>query len=124
MSQQKPPAKKTIPIQSKYADGYKEIFLNNIVGGIRDGYVELDLITEATDFEESIKTQPMDFTKTEIRRTIHAKVLNTIYSFKSQLAFLQGTLQKYEEVFGPIQEPQQPKKKVDTTSADKPSFIG
>jgi len=116
----KNPPKKPISGLSKYADDYKEIFWNRVVGGVKNGYIELDLITEETDFQPSIETESMNFKKAKIRRVIHAKALIPIASFQSITTFMQDILESYPDYFGNIQ---QPKGKKDTT-AGLPSFIG
>lgn len=121
MSSKQTKPKKSTPDGSKYADDYKEIFWNRVVGGARSGYVELDLINEETDFQPAIETEPMDFSKAKTRRVIHAKALIPIAAFQSITAFMQDILESYPEYFGNIQ---QPKGKKDTTTSGLPSFIG
>jgi len=121
MSSKKTKPKKSTPDGSKYADDYKEIFWNRVVGGARNGYIELDLINEETDSQLAIQTEPMDFKKAKTRRVIQAKVFIPIASFQSITTFMQDILESYPDLFGDIQ---QPKKKKDTTTSVLPSFIG
>jgi len=120
----KNPPKKPISGASKYADDYKEIFWNRVVGGVKNGYIELDLITEETDFQPSIETESMNFKKAKIRRVIHAKALIPIASFQSITTFMQDILQSYPNFFGDITQQQQPKRKKDAKPSVLPSFIG
>jgi len=106
-------------VETKYADDYKEIFWNRIVGGIREGFFEVELVTETSNFEPIMKKPQFEFQKTVLKRTIHAKALIPIYSFQSMLRFMQETLTKYEQTFGKIPEPlKQGKIKSDTESTD------
>jgi len=106
-------------IETKYADDYKEIFWNRIVGGIREGFFEVELITETSDFEPMMKKPQFEFQKTVLKRTIHAKALIPIYSFQSMIRFMQDTMLKYEKVFGKIPEPSKElQKKGDTGTGD------
>ena len=109
-------------VETKYAEDYKEIFLNRVIGGFRDGYFEFELISELSDFEPTMKRAQFEFQKTQIKRTIHAKIIVPIYTMKTIANFFASTLANYEKTIGPIPDlPTGPGKK-DTTSTD-PSFI-
>ncbi len=109
-------------VETKYAEDYKEIFLNRVIGGFRDGFFEFELISELSDFEPTMKRAQFEFQKTQIKRTIHAKIIVPIYTMKTTANFFASTLENYEKTIGPIPDlPTGPGKK-DTASTD-PTFI-
>ena len=111
-------------VSVKYADDYKEIFWNRVVGGFRDGYFELEMITESSDFEPTMTKAQFEFQKTVLKRTIHAKAMVPLYSFKDMVKFMTQTLEKYEQTFGKIPEAPKPgEKKPEATSSSDPTFI-
>ena len=111
-------------ISVKYADDYKEIFCNRIIGGFRDGYFEIELITESSEFKPTMTKPQFEFPKTVLKRTIHAKMLVPIYSFKTMTKFLTDTLQNYEQTLGKIPDlPKQGEKKPNQVGASDPTFI-
>ena len=89
-------------IETKYAESYKEIFVNRVIGGMRDGYFEIELVTESSDFEPTMRVANFDFNQTILKRTIHAKILVPANSFKDTVTFFQQMLTNYETTFGKI----------------------
>ena len=111
-------------VETKYAENYKEIFVNRVIGGMREGYFEFELVTESSDFEPTMKVANFDFTQTVLKRTIHAKILVPAISFRDTLTFFQQQIVNYENAFGKIPSPNVAEAKNPKISSSNQSFIG
>ena len=89
----------------KHAEDYKEIFANKFLGRIRPGYFEIDIITDNTNDEDSLKTQPEDFTKAKLTRIIHAKLYIPLYHLEAIQNIITQLKPLYEKNYGEIKLP-------------------
>ena len=89
-------------VVTKHDEKYKESFITTVVGGLRNGYFEYDLITETTDFENAMKGETYNFTKMVAKRTIQMKVLIPPIAFKDVVNLFMSQITDYEKVFGRI----------------------
>lgn len=89
-------------IEVTYDEKYKEVFVNRLLGGIRNGYFEYELISETSDFKETMKTPEFNFNKTVLKRTIHGKIVIPPMAFKEVVQLMEKQLVEYENIFGKI----------------------
>ncbi len=112
-------------VETKYAENYKEIFVNRVIGGMREGYFEVELVAESSNFEPAMKVANFDFAQTTLKRTIHAKILVPAISFRDTVTFFQQQLTNYENTFGKIPTLDTIQEgKASKTNSSSPSFIG
>jgi len=84
------------------SDKYEEVFANRILGGVRNGYFEYEIITESSDFTQAMKDPNFRFDKTVLKRTIHEKIIMPPSTFLEVLGIMQKHKVDYESIFGKI----------------------
>ena len=89
-------------IEVSKSDKYEEVFANRILGGVRNGYFEYEIITESSDFAEAMKDPNFRFDKTVLKRTIQEKIIIPPSTFLEILSIMQKHKVDYESVFGKI----------------------
>lgn len=89
-------------IEVSKSDNYSEIFCNRIIGGLRNGYFEYEIVTESSDFREAMKDPNFNFNKTVLKRIIHAKIIVPPSTLKQTIDIMQQHLVDYEVIFGKI----------------------
>lgn len=89
-------------IEVSKSDNYSEIFCNRIIGGIRNGYFEYEIVTETSDFKEAMKDPNFNFNKTVLKRMLQAKIIMPPSTLRQTIELLQKHLVDYETIFGKI----------------------
>jgi len=89
-------------IEAEYHPDYRKINVNGIYGGARRRYFEFDIVSEQSDFQQSLSSPILAFDKTVIKGIIECKLIVDPVHLKSWIPFLQNQVQQYEKIFGAI----------------------
>lgn len=91
-------------IVAQYSPNYRKINVNRVLGGIRPGYLEFEIISEETDFQNLLNREPIDFAegKQILKRISECKLIMDPIQARALLDFLAQQVEKYEKLFGKI----------------------
>jgi hypothetical protein len=91
-------------VKADYSPNYRKINVNRVVGGLRPGFFEIDIISEETDFKDLLSEEPLPLgqRKEVLKRTIECKLIMDPFQTKEFLNFLTTQVQRYERLMGEI----------------------
>lgn len=91
-------------IVALYSPHYRKINVNRVLGGIRPGYLEFEIISEETDYQGLLSREPINFEEGRqvVKRISECKLIMDPIQTKSLLEFLAQQVEKYEKLFGKI----------------------
>ena len=94
-------------VETEMHDAYRVMFVNQMHGGPRNQFIELDLVTEVSNFEPAIKSLQPNYAKNVIKRIIQSKVIIPPMDFKAMAIFFNNTIKQYEQIHGTIPSPEE-----------------
>ncbi len=91
-------------VEAGYSPSYRKINVNRVVGGLRPGFFEIEIISEETDFKDMLNEEPIPLGqgKEILKRTIECKLIMDPFQTKEFLKFLTLQIQRYEKLMGEI----------------------
>ena len=94
-------------VETEFHKDYRIVFANQVTGGLRNNYIEFDLVSQVSNFEPALQTPQPNYGKNVLKRILQTKVIMPPMDFKACVMFLQQTLEKYEKTFGSIASPEE-----------------
>ena len=86
---------------------YRNINVNGIIGGYREGYFEAVVYSSEMEVNETLKSNVLDFSKSKIRRVLECRLVIDPMEAKRILRWLNHHLAMYEQGFGKIILPEE-----------------
>lgn len=91
-------------VEAEYSPNYRKINVNRVVGGLRPGFFEIDIVSEDTNYKDLLNEEPIAFGqgKEVLKRVIECKLIMDPIQAKELLKFLTLQIQRYEQLMGVI----------------------
>jgi hypothetical protein len=91
-------------VEAEYSPNYRKINVNRVVGGLRPGFFEIDIVSEETNYRDLLSEDPIILGqgKEVLKRTIECKLIMDPFQTKEFLRFLTLQIQRYEKLMGEI----------------------